>query len=570
MEEAGALSKQVSELSLTERKELLSKLESQSLVLKAPLYQDADAPESVGDVKQRFSTLPAFLRICYHVVGFFKSQSSLGVFKNRELSKLAKRMEVTAAEFYNAAQGYLLPRFYEAVADLKANSRFFYSALETGFNGDKGAFYGFLGSLEMEDIHSRLISETDPHVIADRYPGLSEPALRRIAQKAFDDAMLLITEEQRGRMYANARSLVCLRQLSSFLYDRFIMAFTHNADFGGMVCKAVVVKDFLINLNNILFSLKECPSMNLLKSLFIFILQEQKAVVSVDIQQETQKFLAQAETSLAGIRDFNRKIPLNLITRIAAGDVFLIPKAIPGGEDWFSLYKDHWRRHIDAAFFTYLENRRRWQLQKLFADFWGDTKLKLLENAESETTPGGLPVFCADSLNFLLTFHSSVFMTDLYPFLWTVLIDGEFYMRDNKLEYTESYNALINLDEIIGQFDDNLSPQGNWGKRYIQAKNEMSIVTVKRPKLQIIQEEIDGQADAIVDSSIRAMNCMVKLLNGIIEKEPRNKYDTLSNLSQLTGKNAKFTDGLKNAALKFEEAVKILKAIAYIDNGKQP
>jgi hypothetical protein len=572
MEESGTLSRLVSRLSLAERKDLLGKLEGQSLITKGPLYRDTDDAEAefAGNVEQRFSKLSIFLRIWYYILGFFKSQSPLAVFKSRELVKLGRGVETKAAGFYNAAQGYLLPQFYDAIGRLKANSRFFYSALEMGFNRDKGAFYGFLGSLEMEDIHSRLVSETDPAVIADRNPGLSEPALRQAAQKEFEDAMLAITEEQRGRMYANARSLVCLRQLSSFLYDRFIMAFTNNANLGGMVCKALVVRDALISLNNILFSLKECPSMSLLESLFIFILQEQGAGASADVQQETQKLLTQAETSIAGIRDFNRKIPLTSITRIAARDISLSPKAISGGEDWFLLYKDHWKHHIDAVFFAYFGNRRRRELRKAFADFFGDTELKSLENAESETKPNGLPVVRADSLGFLLTFHSGIFMTDLNHFLRTVLIDGEFHKKENKLEYTENYNELIKLDDVIGQFDGNLSPRGDWGKRYIQAKNEISGLTVKRRKLQIIQEEIDEQANAIVDRSTLAMNGMVKILNGITDQEPQGKYDTLSNLSQLNGKGGEFTEGLRNAALKLKEAVKILKDIGHLETGKQP
>jgi hypothetical protein len=568
MEGTGTLSRLVSTLSLAERKELLSKMESQSLISKGPLYQEEEDSDFAGDAEQRFVKLSIFLRIWYYILSFFKSQTPLAIFKNKELVKLGKEVEAKAAGFYSAARGYLLPQFYDAIDKLKANSRFFYSALDTGFNRDKGAFYGFLGSLEMEDIHSRLVSETDPAIIADKNPGISESALRQIAQKEFDNAMLAITEEQRSRMYTNARSLACLRQLSSFLYDRFIMAFTNDANLGGMACKAVVVRDALISLNNILFSLKECPSMSVLESLFVFILQEQGAGASVDVHQETQKLLTQAEISIAGIRDFNRKIPLTLIARLAARDVSLTPKVISGGEDWFALYREHWKRHLDSVFFAYFGNRRRRELQKAFTDFFGDTELRFLENVESETNPGGLPVVRTDSLSFLLTFHSGIFMTDLNPFLRTVLIDGEFRKKENKLEYTENYNELIKLDDVIGQFDRNLSPRGDWGKRYAQTRNEISALTVKRRKLQIIQEEIDEQANAIVDRSVLAINGMVKVLNGITGQESEGKYDTLSNLSQLSDKGSKFTDALKNAALKFGEAVKILKGIARLEAGK--
>jgi hypothetical protein len=380
--------------------------------------------------------------------------------------------------------------------------------------------------------------------------------------------MLNIGEEQRIKMYADARSLACLKQLSSFLYDRLILAFINDDKFGGMVCNVTLVRDALINLNNILFSLKECPSMSLLESLFIFILQDQEAHGQIDVQAETQKLLTQAEISIAAIRDFNRKIPLTLITRIAARDAALTPQAITGGEDWFLLYRDYWKRHIDAAFFAYFGNRRRRELQKSFTDFFGDAELKSLANAESGANPDGLPVLHADSLAFLLTFHAVVFMAVLNPSLRTVLLDGEFYKKDNKVEYTEYYNELIKLDDMIEQFDANLSPKGDWGKPYIQTRGEMSSLTVKRRKIQIIQDEIDEQADALVEHAGIALNGLISVLGGIVAGKPDGKYDTLSNLVQLNGKSGEFTVGLENALLKLKEAVSILNNIIQLETMK--
>ncbi|MDR3335750.1 MAG: DUF5312 domain-containing protein [Treponema sp.] len=568
MEEIGTMDRLVSSLSLTERKDLLSKLETQSLILKELLYQDADDSSFTGDAEERFLKLSIFMRIWYYILGLFKSQIPLVVFRNQEIVNLGREAEARAPGFYNAARGVLLPQFYEALDKLRNNSRFFYAALDSGFNRDKGAFYGFLASLEMEDIHARLVSDTDPVIIADRNPENSESVLRQTAQRNFEDIILTITEEQRGRMYANARSLVCLKQLSSFLYDRLIMAFTKDDDLGGMVCKVAIVRDALTSLNNTLFSLKECPSMSLLESLFIFILQDQGVDAQIDVHAETQKLLTQAEISIAAIQDFNRKIPLTLITRIAARDASVMPQALSGGEDWFLLYRDYWKRHIDSMFFAYFGNRRRRELQKSFADFFQGLEFKSLENAESETNPEGLPVLHADSLAFLLTFQSGVFMKTLNPFLRTVLIDGDFYKKDNKIEYTEYYNEIIKLDDVVKQFDANLSPNGEWGKRYAQTAGEMSALTVKRRKFQIIQEEIDEQARAIIERSGLAMNGLVNVLGGIISRESNGKYDTLSNLLRLNGKGSEFSGGLEISVQKLKEALKILKNIVEIENRK--
>jgi hypothetical protein len=159
-------------------------------------------------------------------------------------------------------------------------------------------------------------------------------------------------------------------------------------------------------------------------------------------------------------------------------------------------------------------------------------------------------------------------MAGLNPVLRNVLINGEFYKKENKLEYTENYNELIKLDDVIKRFDDALSPKGDWGKRYARTRKEISALTAKRRKLQIIQEEINEQADAVIEGSGIAMNGMARILNGITDKEPEGKYDTLSNLSQFNGKDAEFTEALRNAALKLDEGAKILKNIVQLETGK--
>jgi hypothetical protein len=561
MEEMGILGKLVSGLTPDERKELLGRLESNPVILKEPLRQDAEQPYYEEDAGRRFSKLSLFARIWYHILGILNSKTPLSLFKDREILALGRKLETSAGGIYNAAGGYLLPQFYEAIRKLKENSRFFYSVLDMGFNRDKGAFYGFLGSLEMENIHSRLNAETNPALIAEKNPGLSGAALRQTAQKNFEDILLAISEEQRHLMYTDARSLVCLKQLSSFLYDRLLLAFTNDSRFGGMVCKVSAVREALVNLNNILFSLKECPSLNLLESFFTFSIQEQKDRLILDVHAEIQKFLAHAETSIAAIREFNRKIPLAPIARLAARNVSLAFTPVSGGEDWFLLYKDFWKRYIDTRFSDYMEKRRRRELWKALTEFFQGFPLKSLKNAASEEKPDGIPVLRADSLNFLLTFYTGIFITVLNPPLRILLIDGEFRKKDDRLEYVESYNGLISLDDVIGKFDRELSPDGDWGKRYARAESEMSVLSVKRRKLQIIRDEICEQANAIIERSVFSINTIIRIINSVTAGNTEDNHGMLFNLTRLNRNNPKFTEDLKNAEQKLMETAKMLAII---------
>ena len=135
-------------------------------------------------------------------------------------------------------------------------------------NRDKGEFYAFLASLEMEDIHRMLLETTDPQKIAEQHRGASESALRQLSLQALEEGIAAIGDDRRAAMYYNARTLNCLKELASFLFDRLLVSFSTQNARGGKVCAAHLVNNYLRSLNNILYSLKETPPMARFKETF--------------------------------------------------------------------------------------------------------------------------------------------------------------------------------------------------------------------------------------------------------------------------------------------------------------
>jgi hypothetical protein len=383
-----------------------------------------------------------------------------------------------------------------------------------------------------------------------------------------EEILTEITEEERAAMYANVRSLYCLSQLGSFLFDRIIMAFSPDSSVSGMTCSASIIWEPLSNLNNILFSLKEIPPMPLLESLFIFILQEHAGEAGFDINAEIQKLLSRAEKSIVVIREFNRQVPLTLITRCGARNLSLSPKTISGGEDWFAVYREYWRHHIETQFNEYMRERRGRELTNALRDFFKDTELRSLESAASEYNPNGFPLREAAGLSFLLTFYAAVFIPQINGFLRPILIDGEFYRRENRLEFTENYNEIIKLEDVIRKFDAAISVSGDLGKRYFQARGDMSSLPVKRRKIQLVTEEASEEASKIAERIKAAIGGTINILNGILQKDSGGKYETLSNLNQIAGKGPAFLNGLAGTVQILEKAYRIMENIGVMETGK--
>jgi hypothetical protein len=553
-----------SELSLEERKNLLDKLSSHSSISKNLLYEGKENA-NLEDIEVRYAQLPWYYHLWYFLLSLFKAKPPVKVYEDQQIAKLGREILEFSPGLYDYQRNQLLTEFYNILQTLKEGARFFYTALDASVNRNKGAFYAFLGSLELGEIHNRLKIDTDPRLIEERNPHVPESELRQLALGIMEDAIAEISESQRQTMYYDARVLYCLRELSSFLFDRIIMAFSPDASAQKYSCPANIVREQLLSLNNILYSIREPPPMPLLESLFVFMLQERAGKGEFDINAEMRRLLSQAEDAVIVLREFNRQVPLTFILRCLSRNLSLAPKAISGGEDWFVVFRDYWKRYIELRLAEYLNERRRQKMLDSFRYFLKGTSLKMLGNVASDTNPDGFPLKTSMAFSFLLSFYSAVFIKEINLTIRPILIDGEFYKPENRVEFTESYNDLIKLEDLIKKFEAKIAPSGDYGKRYEFAREEMSSLSVKRRKIQIVMEEADEEADHIIEQTAGAMGNLLKILKEIIKKDGDGKYDTLTNMAKLAGKGNAFVTGISESIEKLQKALQLLDDIAAME-----
>jgi hypothetical protein len=560
------LEKLVTSLSLEERRKMFEKLQAQSNLSTETLYPAslANEAEPVLSGDEQYAGLPWYYRLYYFIVGLIKNKAPRQVFIDGQIGKLGRRIDLEYPDFYQYQKGILLAEFYRLLAALKEDARFFFDALDSSVNRDRGCFYSFLGSLEMTDIHRALEAETEPERLRDKNPAIPDAELRQAALRAMEEAFARISEAQRATMYRNARSLYCLKELASFLYDRILLAFSPAE--GGQTCSIHLVKDMLGSLNNILFSLREPPSLALLESLFIFILQERSGEPGFDHDQTLGRLLHRAENALTNIRNFNRRLPLTLILKCGNQDMAYAPRSISGGEDWYAVYRDYWKRHVNARCAAHIKDRRYRELREAYKNFFRESEPVNLENAAPEEGAEGFPLSSALSLAFLLSFHKLVFLRELNPCLMLIVADGEFLNRENRIEFTGSYNDLARLGTDIQGLDEKIGPQGIYGERYAQVWQDMSSpLPVKRRKIQLVLEDAAEESRRIIERTRIAIGAAVSIITGILKKDPGGRYDSLSNLSQLEAKFPDFQAVLRAAGDRLKETAKILDTVAALE-----
>jgi hypothetical protein len=572
MPDSDTFERLVTRLSLEERHKFLEKIKVQSTLSAEPLYLGGDEKKD-GDssLEGQYTRLPWYYRLVYFVLGFFKNKLPKQMFQESRVERLGREIAAEYPRIFDKHQDQLLDEMYSLLEGLKTDVRFFFDALDVSVNKNRGSFYMFLGSLEMEDVHCRLEAETSPEYVMKKNPRSSETEARQAAFHNMEEILSGISENQRSLMYFNTRSLFCLKELASFLYDRVLGAFGDDGE-KGMVCSIFVVKDMLGTLNNILFSLRSAPGLTLLESLFIFILQERSAGPEFDMDKEIRSLLGRAESALETIRNFNNQVPLIPLLRYANRDISLYPKVISGGEDWFAVYRDYWRRRIEEQFTLYRQDRQRQDILRLSGQFFRGAEFLTLENSQSETNPGGMPVSGAFTLAFLLTFYEKIFMDSMNPVLQLILAEGVFFKKENRAEFGEAYDKFFKLKEDIKKFDAKLESGAEYGKRYALAMQDMSSLSVKRRKIRMVLEDVAGELSQILDRGRDAMKLFIVLLAGIVRREPGGRYDSLSNLEDIQARMPDFTGRLISIIQLLQDTLDLLANIGLLEEAgvKQP
>jgi hypothetical protein len=567
MEEKGTFDSLVSDLRQNEKNALLEKIQSQPALSAAPLNEETH-DEKHEALEECYASLPLLLRVWYWLLGLFSGKTPVDMYLNARVISEGRHISERYPGVFDYEQNLLQYRCRKELQNLKEASRFFYAALDSSIQRDKGAFFGYLGSLTMPKLHESLLHGSDPERLSAEQPAESDSKLRVQALEFVESKLNEIPEDSRETMYENSRSLFFIKTLSSFLFDRLLMSFSQvkekdgkNAEGENAVCLVTLVRAQLIDLANILYSFKAIPPPDVLSSLFIFSLAEKGDDEASLRDTELQLFLQKAERSLDVIRNFNKNIPLVRIIRCACRDFSWRPQELSGGEDWFLVYKNYWLDLTADHFSAWIQSRRNAELLHSFISYFEGATLIPLEGAASEENPDGMPLENASSLSFLLTFHKQIFMADINTVIRPILVDGDFYKKENRAEFLEAYNIIIKLDDEIKQFNAKLLPSGEYGKLWMQIAGDLQSIPVRRRKTQTLLDEVNACAEKIVDEAKRGLFMMQNVLAGIINHDETSSYDTLENFAKLAGKGPTFTDGLNRSIQNIKMAINIIEDI---------
>ncbi len=498
--------------------------------------------DPVFSVDQRLAEEPLLVRLWFNLRAFFSTSTASQLFALSLVAKVGKNLSRSYGVYIDPRQGVLLRQFYEDLLKLKQTASFF-SGLLASVDNDKGGFFLFLGSMIMTGTDEKLVEQVDPFKISVRDESSADH--RTSLLRKMDSVLSSIPEEERARMYQAVQSIEWIKAFCAVSFDRILLRF--NTYGQKTVCNLDTVTEDLRMLARVLSATKRIPVI-VLEAMHLFTVQEKVQEPRFDLEQECTAFVSRAASYLSNIKVFRSAVPIADIVRFALRDVAWTAQPIEGGEDWFVIYKAAWKRNFDQKWGYWQRAHRREMVVRNILQFLDVKELPGLQYHPWEDLWLDLSFRREMSIGFIKAFYKTIYPDQVLRPLKLVLIEGEFYRRENLNEFTDTFNVLEHMQQNIEYFENRLGPKGDLGSGFEVVRREKIATTKGKARLDNLVMMLESSADEMIHQLTNAFRTMDQLLGGILAVVRGGPYETLVNLAAIQGKgNEKFRQQLARA-----------------------
>jgi hypothetical protein len=568
MERRSVFESLASRLSTRERQEMLERM---SDMLEAagdePLSSDLDSDQV--DLDAHYQSLNIWQKFLIFLQALFSGQDRIIILEQHALIGVARTVNNANPDMVDVHNGILGGPLFDQLQRLREASESIAPVLRACSGADKPEFLVFLTGMEMGDFQELVESRTDPYRVAEAHSDLTDIEIRRRLEHDLDDLLSTLPAEGRQRMYQDAQLVYMLQQLVGFRFSELLGSFVLQPATRATGALFVNARENLSRLSSILLSMTEPPNPGLVKAMVLFATrdgmtgenqtrEDGSPERAAAFERMVESRVEQALKAFQSIRSFGRSVPIRSLMRCVTGNLSYRPELMRGGEDWFAVLRRYWRDHMEERFRQFVFLRKRDDLLRDAGILLDGAAAMPLRGYPPEGTPGEGVRF-GTSLAVSKGFFSTVYAVRVIRPLKTVLIDGEFYKEMNRNEFVESYNVLDQMASRIRKLEEKLRPDGDYGA--VLYREERGVVHSSSIVDQILRA-LDEEVSSMLDGAIGALRGITEVVNGILYGEVGGRYDTLSNLGYVGGRNNKeYLQNLDAALRKCKEAARVLGAL---------
>ena len=535
--------KLVSGLSSNERRDMLERIAS-AVTLGPP--DEEPEQDRVVDLNESFAQMGVFRRLIIIVTAFFSGRERNSIVEGYLLRDLSRRVNAALPGGLDAVQLALRPAAIDDFRKLSEDARVFSGILGRVMGKEHRSFVAFLAGLHAPDAQRQLVDDTDPFSVGGARPELSLVEVKRHTISALEGIVTTLSPKIRQRIYTDVRAAHHMMALSSFPFDRVIGAFEGAPGAEPIPAPLARLSEDLVRLANVFQGLRQEASPVLFQALSFY--QEQDRLEESDEKLEAvvTEEVNQFSSAYQRIREFRKAYPIPDLVRLARSDINF--KAVPGagGEDWFAQWKGFWRDRIESQHRRYSYDRR---LDGVVAK-----ATELLNGRQVRVFPGypptGLdrPARHGLSAGLMSLVLGEVADHEILGPTGEIFREGEFYKADNRTDFDRAWSDLQQVKTEVANMEVRLRPTGDLGISWKQAQDDSLPAEAAEERQLSIIARIDSDASALLHRCVDTLRLLGEILQGVLYGTVGGRYDTISNLGELGGRDpAAFIKRLERA-----------------------
>lgn len=553
----------VKSLAVTERREMLNRLadvtEVETAISSATPEAESffNAKASEKEKKIRLSDEALIVRVWFKIMAFFSSSTADEKYQEYLVADLGKKLDRKFSPYISVQRRMYTDSMYQDLVFLNT-ARNFFVPLIIEYEKQRGDFYILLSSLVAPESYKNISAVLDP--FTESYERDISKDVRSSFLKKMEKSFSDFSSEEKNKMYQAAQAAHWLSTFASLPLEHLILRFSDMTGKGQM-CLLDTATDDLKKLASVFASALNIPVL-LLEAFYIFSEQDKIQDESFSFDQECTKFVKVAVNYLLGITSFRTRIPVVDFVRFSIADILWEPDIDRKGEDWFSLFKTAWKMRFEKKLAEWMKLHDNFILKKRALAFLGCAEMPSLEFTPWDAVWFPMKFHREPVFLFLKAFFSTVYPKQISKILKLILVEGDFYKRENLVEFTDAFNVLEHQRQDIADFEQRLSPKGDLGEGFALALKEKVGTYNGKNRLEHLMANVESEAEVFYSKTLSAFQSMDAILGGILDVSRGGPYETLINMAAIQGKqNDIFRKDLSSVRFKIQDAIDILSSL---------
>lgn len=527
----------VGEISKGEREQMLKNMSHGKTVegFEPKDIAEDDAKEETKNLAEKVKALSPLKRFIFWLKAAFTNSTIEGVLNKSLLKDIARSIEHNSPGLVDYKKKQLGPAFYEKFSGIKKAAEFFAPYIAK-YEENNGSYYFILGSLIMPELVEKIHEEADPYQYAlnvNVTPEMKSILINKV-EKAIDE----IPSTKKAEMYAAVRGVEWLRQFARLPFGRIVSKFEVVVE-GARGCDFSQVKNDFADFAKILSSYIPLTD-EAVQALYLLSKKKGTAMTGngedeVEESEEDAVFMNNASSQNGIIKMFVRTVPILKISRLIFENSVYIPEAYGGGEGWYQKFRSQWKLVFERRWNTWECDAKKEKIKHKLHDYFVIDDFPLYPVRPWETSKTDKKFHYNLTLGFISYYLKNQF-SQFSPALSTTSVEGDFAMRENRIEFSDSLNLFMRVTDNLDLLTRQLSAGGEYGQIFASYDAKESISNVDDVRIGNLMNSIDQTAAQNIKFFGKACRSMQCLLGGIVGDKVTPYYGPMVNFSKLKGK----------------------------------